>query len=258
MSILILFRDGVAKCPYDPITLGHDGTVARQTQVEAATPRFVCLAPATIATELKAAQRTAAPCRNRYPRLRIYAREPMPHRIRRALLPPGWPWRRFWRPARRWRRRSRRAIPSRLLILIGSVTTTAEFGEADYTIAMTGNAGGVLRVVSSGEGTMSTTGTVQDGRSCHATARALPPTTTPPDVTMTFEDGDVGAAGVGPAARWRPRGADRGTPPPVLDLLIPARPGARERHQRRRLRPHRAGVRRPPLLRSQAQLRVER
>jgi uncharacterized protein DUF3108 len=77
-------------------------------------------------------------------------------------------------------------------IPVGSVTTTAEIGEAEYRIATTGKAGGALRVVSSGEGTMSATGTIRDGRlvparySSHTTADddTL-------DVTMTFEDGNV-------------------------------------------------------------------
>src|SRR5262245_10685064 len=49
-------------------------------------------------------------------------------------------------------------------IPIGSADATIEAAGGEYTISMTGRASGVMRVLASGEGTMSTRGNLTDGR----------------------------------------------------------------------------------------------
>jgi len=77
-------------------------------------------------------------------------------------------------------------------IPIGSDTASAEFSDKDYAVSMTGRASGLLRILASGEGTLSTVGIVKDGR---PTPTRYVSTTTADDdkldVTMTFEDGNV-------------------------------------------------------------------
>jgi len=77
-------------------------------------------------------------------------------------------------------------------IPIGSDTASAQFSDKDYSITMTGRASGLLRVLASGEGTLTTVGIVKDGRP--TPTRYVSSTTADDDkldVTMTFEDGNV-------------------------------------------------------------------
>ncbi len=77
-------------------------------------------------------------------------------------------------------------------IPLGKATASADFSESDYTITMAGRANGILRVLASGDGTLTTTGTIKDGRP--VPARYVSSTVADDDkleVRMTFEDGSV-------------------------------------------------------------------
>ena len=77
-------------------------------------------------------------------------------------------------------------------IPIGTDTASAEFTDKDYSITMSGRASGLLRILASGEGTLSTVGIFKDGK---PTPTRYVSTTTADDdkldVTITFEDGNV-------------------------------------------------------------------
>lgn len=77
-------------------------------------------------------------------------------------------------------------------IPIGSVTASADIGDGEYTITMSGRASGVLRVLASGEGTLTNHGDLKDGRLSPTSFTAN--TTSDDDkldVKMTIEDGNV-------------------------------------------------------------------
>jgi hypothetical protein len=84
-------------------------------------------------------------------------------------------------------------------IPIGGATSSIDITDAAYTVALTGKAGGMLRVVSSGDGTMSASGTVTDGRLApsHYTSRTTADDDTL-DVTMVFAGGNVTALTASP------------------------------------------------------------
>ena len=75
---------------------------------------------------------------------------------------------------------------------IGSVTGTAEFGDARYTLAMSGRASGALRVLASGEGTLTASGLLADGK---PSATGFVARTTSEDdtldVKLTIDGGNV-------------------------------------------------------------------
>jgi hypothetical protein len=77
-------------------------------------------------------------------------------------------------------------------IPIGSATATAEFGDADYLITMSGRASGMMRVLASGDGTLRTRGVLTDGRPAPTefTARTTTDDDTL-DVKLVIDGGNV-------------------------------------------------------------------
>ena len=77
-------------------------------------------------------------------------------------------------------------------IPVGAASMTARIGPGEYVISMSGRTGGLLRVLARGEGVMTATGAVVDGRL--APSRYTSRTTADDetlDVTMAFQDGNV-------------------------------------------------------------------
>jgi hypothetical protein len=77
-------------------------------------------------------------------------------------------------------------------IPVGNATMTARIGPGEYVISMSGRSGGLLRALARGEGVMTATGAVIDGRL--SPSRYTSRTTADDDtieVTMTFQDGNV-------------------------------------------------------------------
>jgi hypothetical protein len=113
-------------------------------------------------------------------------------------------------------------------IPIGTVTASAEIGDARYVMSMRGRARGVLRILASGEGTLSANGTVVEGRPLPAEFVAK--TTTDDDtldVKLAFEGGNATVL----TASTPPPGTDRvalteahrqAVVDPLTALLIPA------------------------------------
>jgi uncharacterized protein DUF3108 len=113
-------------------------------------------------------------------------------------------------------------------IAVGSATLSGRIGPEEYAISMSGRTGGLLRVLTSGEGSMTVTGTVSAGKL--SPLRYTSKTTADDDtlaVTMTFKDGNVSEL----EATAPPAGDDRVALTPehrrqVLDpltaLLVPA------------------------------------
>jgi Protein of unknown function (DUF3108) len=116
-------------------------------------------------------------------------------------------------------------------IPIGSATASIDIEGGRYTISMTGRASGVARVLASGEGTMTTRGTLRDGRPLAATYIS---TTTSEDdtlaVTMTLEDGNVKELTASPPPPGEERvplteAHHRNIIDPLTALLVPAADG---------------------------------
>ena len=113
-------------------------------------------------------------------------------------------------------------------IPIGSVTATAEFADAQYTMSMSGRASGVMRVLASGDGSLTTRGVLRDGRP--APTEFVARTTTDDDtldVKLAIEGGNVtqlSASEPKPdASRVQVTDAHRrGIVDPLTALLIPA------------------------------------
>jgi Protein of unknown function (DUF3108) len=77
-------------------------------------------------------------------------------------------------------------------IPVGSAALSGRVGPEDYAASMSGRTGGLLRVLTSGEGNMTVAGTVSGGKL--APLRYTSKTTADDDtlaVTMTFKDGNV-------------------------------------------------------------------
>jgi len=116
-------------------------------------------------------------------------------------------------------------------IPIGSVTATSEIGSTEYTTAMSGRASAMLRVLAGGEGTLTASGRVKEGRliPSHYQSNTIADDDTL-DVTMTFEDGDVKelSASAPPPASDRVAVSERdrrGVADPLTALLVPAANG---------------------------------
>jgi len=113
-------------------------------------------------------------------------------------------------------------------IPVGSATLSGRTSPEEYVISLSGRTGGLLRVLSSGEGSMTVTGAVSGGKL--SPLRYTSKTTADDDtlaVTMTFKDGNVSEL----EATEPPAGDDRVALAPehrrqVLDpltaLLVPA------------------------------------
>jgi hypothetical protein len=112
-------------------------------------------------------------------------------------------------------------------IPIGKVTAQADIGDARYDMSISGRASGLMRVVASGEGSLSANGAVADGRPTPAEFVAR--TTTDDvalDVKLTIEDGNVAtlAASEPPASPDRIEVTEahrKGIVDPLTALLIP-------------------------------------
>ena len=113
-------------------------------------------------------------------------------------------------------------------IPIGSVTASADIGDSDYTITMSGRASGVLRVLASGEGSLTSHGDLKDGRPSPTSFSAN--TTADDDkldVKMTIEDGTVKelTASAPPPAKDRVALTEahrHGILDPLTALMVPA------------------------------------
>ncbi|MEA2905482.1 MAG: hypothetical protein QOI12_2869 [Alphaproteobacteria bacterium] len=116
-------------------------------------------------------------------------------------------------------------------IPIGNVTASVEIGDGEYAVSMTGRASGVMRVLTSGEGTLTARGAVKDGR---PVPESYVSTTTSDDdtlaVKMTFEDGSVKelTASAPPPSPDRVALTDahrRNVVDPLTAVLVPAAEG---------------------------------
>jgi hypothetical protein len=114
---------------------------------------------------------------------------------------------------------------------MGRATATIDVGSSDYAIALNGKTGGVLRVLSTGEGTLAARGTITDGRpvptSFNAKTKADDDAM---DVTMTLEDGSVKelTASAPPPNEDRVEVSDaqkKNIVDPLTALLVPAATG---------------------------------
>jgi len=77
---------------------------------------------------------------------------------------------------------------------IGSVSASAEFGDAQYTVTMSGRASGMLRILASGDGSLTAKGGLVDGRP--VPMEFIARTTTDDDtldVRLTMDGGNVTA-----------------------------------------------------------------
>lgn len=111
---------------------------------------------------------------------------------------------------------------------IGTATASAEIGDGRYSITTSGRASGVMRILTSGEGTLATSGELHDGRPAPSefTARTTTDDDTL-DVKLAFEGGNVRTL----TASAPPPSPDRialteahrqGVVDPLTALLIPA------------------------------------
>jgi hypothetical protein len=116
-------------------------------------------------------------------------------------------------------------------IPIGAVTTTADIADGRYTITTSGRASGLMRILTSGDGTLTTSGELRDGRPAPSefTARTTTDDDTL-DVKLVFDGGNVTSL----TASAPPPSPDRialteahrqGVIDPLTALLIPAAAG---------------------------------
>lgn len=114
---------------------------------------------------------------------------------------------------------------------IGSVTASVDIGNGEYTISASGRASGLMRVLASGEGTLTSHGDFKDGRPAPTsfTSTTISDDDTL-DVKMTIEDGSVKELTASPPppspARVELTEAHRqGIVDPLTALLVPAAAG---------------------------------
>jgi hypothetical protein len=116
-------------------------------------------------------------------------------------------------------------------IPIGRITASADIGAGEYTISASGRAAGLMKVLASGDGTLTSHGTIEQGRPAPSSFIA---TTTSDDdkldVRMTIENGNVQELAASPpppkADRVALTEADRkGITDPLSALLIPTAAG---------------------------------
>lgn len=113
-------------------------------------------------------------------------------------------------------------------IPIGSATASADIGDGEYTISVSGRASGLMKVLTSGEGTLTSHGDLKQGRP--APSSYISTTTSDDDkldVKMKIEDGDVKELVVSspPPSPDRVAVTDahrKGIVDPLSSLLIPA------------------------------------
>jgi hypothetical protein len=116
-------------------------------------------------------------------------------------------------------------------IPIGSATAAADITDGEYTLSMSGRASGVMRVLSSGDGTLLSNGILKDGRP--VPMRYTSTTTSDDDtldVKMTFEDGNVKELTASPPPPSPDRVAlteahRKAVVDPLTALLVPAGDG---------------------------------
>lgn len=113
-------------------------------------------------------------------------------------------------------------------IPIGNITASADIGDREYTITMSGRASGVLRVLASGEGTLTSHGDLKDGRLSPTSFAANTSSDDDKlDVKMTIADGTVQdlTASAPPPAKDRVAVTDahrHGIVDPLTALMVPA------------------------------------
>jgi hypothetical protein len=120
-------------------------------------------------------------------------------------------------------------------IPIGNATAAAEFGDARYAASASGRASGMLRVLASGEGRLTTNGVLVEGRP--APTEFIASTTTDDDtldVKLTIEAGNVTALSAStpkpnPDRVELTEAHRRGIVDPLTALLIPAPDGVSEK-----------------------------
>ena len=106
---------------------------------------------------------------------------------------------------------------------------TVDLKESDYTVEMTGRAGGVVRMLVNGEASMRARGDIKDGRpeprSFTSEIRSEGESQT---VTMAIEEGNVAELNVTPPpgdpSLGVPEADRRGIVDPLTAMLVPAGP----------------------------------
>jgi hypothetical protein len=112
-------------------------------------------------------------------------------------------------------------------ISVGDVTMTADLKENDYAVAMTGRAGGMMRMLANGEASLTARGNVKDGRpEARNFASKIMSEDESQDVTMAIEEGNVTELAVTPPSGnggVQVTKTDRqGIIDPLTAMLVPA------------------------------------
>ena len=112
-------------------------------------------------------------------------------------------------------------------ILVGDITATVVVGDSEYTISARGRAGGVMKVLVNGEGSLTTRGTIRDGHPVPTTFTSkIVSNAETSNVTMVLDEGRVKELAVAP-----PPSSDRvpvtdanrqGIVDPLTAMLFPA------------------------------------
>jgi hypothetical protein len=118
-------------------------------------------------------------------------------------------------------------------ISVGDVTMTADLKENDYTVAMTGRAGGMMRMLANGEASLTARGNVKDGRpEPRNFASKIMSEDESQDVTMAIEEGNVTELAVTPPSGnggVQVTETDRqGIIDPLTAMLVPAGPAGED------------------------------
>jgi hypothetical protein len=112
-------------------------------------------------------------------------------------------------------------------ISVGSVSMTADLKESDYTVEMTGRAGGVVRMLVNGEASMRARGDIKDGRpEPRSFTSEIRSEGESQSVTMAIEEGNVAELAVTPPlgdpSLLVPEADRRGIVDPLTAMLVPA------------------------------------
>jgi Protein of unknown function (DUF3108) len=109
-------------------------------------------------------------------------------------------------------------------ITVGAATLNAEFKGSEYTIAATGHAGGVMRVLLNGSGSLATHGVVREGRLVPTSFTSkMESEAQVQTVRMVLDNGSVKELEVTPSTGGGISDADRqGIIDPLSAMLVPA------------------------------------
>jgi hypothetical protein len=115
-------------------------------------------------------------------------------------------------------------------VTVGNVKLAADLGENEYSVMLTGRAGGAMRFLLDGEALLETKGTVTDARLQPATFISnIKSENASEDVTMSFAGGDVTELAVRPPAGAEVTEAERrGVIDPLTALLISSEANAED------------------------------